>query len=64
MNSKNNWTQYSNYGFQIIATLLLFGGVGYYLDTILPNLSPLFLVIGLLFGVAISLYSLWLSIFK
>ena len=64
MNSKNNWTKYSNYGFQIIATLLLFGGVGYYLDTILAKQAALFLIIGLLAGVAISLYSLWVSIFK
>ena len=64
MKSTNNWIKYSNYGFQIITTLFFFGGIGYYLDTILPNLSPLFLVIGLLIGVAVSLYSLWISIFK
>ena len=64
MKSTNHWIKYSNYGFQIIATLLLFGGVGYYLDTISPKLAPLFLIIGLLIGVAITLYSLWVSIFK
>ena len=48
----------------IITTLLLFGGIGYYLDTILSDLAPLFLLIGLLIGVVVSLYSLWISIFK
>ena len=64
MKSTNNWFKYSNYGFQIITTLLLFGGIGYYLDTILSDLAPLFLLIGLLIGVVVSLYSLWISIFK
>ena len=64
MKSKNSWIKYSNYGFQIITTLFLFGGIGYYLDTILSDLAPLFLIIGLLMGVAISLYNLWISIFK
>ena len=64
MKSKNNWTKYSNYGFQLIATLLLFGAIGYYLDTIMPDRAPLFLISSLLLGVFIGLYHLWVSIFK
>tara|TARA_Y100000590_G_C15331900_1_gene868025 strand:- start:501 stop:695 length:195 start_codon:yes stop_codon:yes gene_type:complete len=64
MNSKNNWIKYSNYGFQIIATLLFFGGIGYYIDTVVPNKAPLFFVLSLLVGVFVGLYHLWVSIFK
>ena len=64
MKKNKDWIKYSNLGFQIIVTLLLFGGIGYYLDTITSNLAPLFLIIGLLVGVAVALYSLWKTIFK
>ena len=64
MIKNKDWIKYSNLGFQIIVTLLLFGGIGYYLDTITSNLAPLFLIIGLLVGVAVALYSLWKTIFK
>ena len=64
MKSNNNWIKYSNFGFQLIATLLLFGLVGYYLDTIMPYRAPLFLILSLLLGVFIGLYYLWVSIFK
>jgi len=64
MRKNKDWIKYSNLGFQIIVTLLLFGGIGYYLDTITSNLAPLFLIIGLLVGVAVALYSLWKTIFK
>ena len=64
MIKNKDWIKYSNLGFQIIVTLLLFGGIGYYLDTLTSNLAPLFLIIGLLVGVVVALYSLWKTIFK
>jgi len=63
MAQNQNWIKYSNLGFQIIVTLLLFGGIGYYLDS-KYNYDAIFLVIGLLLGGAISMYGLWVSIFK
>mgnify|MGYP006120562527 CR=1 FL=1 len=64
MLKNKDWIKYSNLGFQIIATLAVFGGIGYFLDNIYFDYKPLFLI-GLLFiGVAISLYYLWRSIFK
>ena len=48
---------------QIIITLVAFGGFGYYLDA-KYNYDYLFLVIGLLLGTFVAMYSLWVSIFK
>ena len=31
-----DWIKHSNLGFQIITTLALFGGIGYFLDNIYP----------------------------
>ena len=64
MLSKNDWIKYSNLGFQIIVTLGLFGGLGYWLDNYLLDFRPLFLIISLLVGVIVALYHLWVSIFK
>ncbi|MAV65307.1 MAG: hypothetical protein CMG00_08980 [Candidatus Marinimicrobia bacterium] len=64
MSLKNNWVQYSNYGFQIVATLLFFGYIGYYLGSIFIDKFVLFITSGLLFGACVSLYHLWVSIFK
>ena len=64
MLSKNHWVKYSNLGFQVIVTLGLFGGLGYWLDNLFFDFQPLFLIILLLVGVVVSLYHLWLSIFK
>tara|TARA_B100001750_G_scaffold233976_1_gene234782 strand:+ start:144 stop:341 length:198 start_codon:yes stop_codon:yes gene_type:complete len=61
---KNKWIQYSNLGFQIIATLGLFGGIGYFLDNRYPESSPYFLIGLLLVGVGVTLYHLWKTIFK
>jgi len=59
-----NWTRYSNLGFQIIATIGVFGWIGYSLDNSYPDSSPYFLI-GLLFiGVVVALYQLWRVIFK
>ena len=61
---KNDWVKYSNLGFQIMATLGLFGWIGYFLDNKFPELQPLFLILMLLIGAAIALYYLWFSVFK
>ena len=63
MAKNQNWIKYSNLGFQVIITLLLFGGVGYYLDS-KYNYEPVLTIVGLLLGSGIALYSLWVSIFK
>tara|TARA_Y100001970_G_C14204929_1_gene843415 strand:- start:1371 stop:1559 length:189 start_codon:yes stop_codon:yes gene_type:complete len=59
-----NWIKYSNLGFQIIATIGLFGWIGYSLDNHYPNSKPYFLIALIFIGVAISLYQLWKVIFK
>ena len=64
MGLNNNWIKYSNAGFQIIATLALFGCIGYFLDQNYPTLQPLFLILSLLIGIVVSLYHLWTSVFK
>ena len=63
MSKHQNWIKYSNLGFQVIITLLLFGGLGYYLDSEY-NYTPIFTITGLLLGCGIALYSLWVAIFK
>tara|TARA_B100001540_G_scaffold179581_1_gene158395 strand:+ start:722 stop:916 length:195 start_codon:yes stop_codon:yes gene_type:complete len=64
MSSNQNWIKYSNLGFQIIATLSLFGWIGYLIDSRYPDSSPYFLVGFLFIGVAVALYHLWTSIYK
>ena len=61
---EKKWIKYSNLGFQIIATLGLFGWIGYTLDNYYPSFRPLFLIILLLLGAVIALYYLWKTIFK
>tara|TARA_B100000287_G_C20581962_1_gene760706 strand:+ start:43 stop:234 length:192 start_codon:yes stop_codon:yes gene_type:complete len=63
MAQNQNWIKYSNLGFQIIATLCVFGGIGYYIDS-KYNYESVFLIIGLLLGCFIAMYGLWVSIFK
>ena len=60
----NNWIKYSNLGFQIIATIALFGWIGYLIDSSYPDLKPYFLISLLFVGVAVALYQLWRAIFK
>ena len=55
---KNSWMFYSNAGFQIGAALLLFGFIGYKIDSYFLS-SPYCLIIGLLLGAFLSLYDLW-----
>tara|TARA_B100001287_G_C22645530_1_gene512471 strand:+ start:192 stop:383 length:192 start_codon:yes stop_codon:yes gene_type:complete len=61
---KNSWVKYSNAGFQVIATLILFGWIGYEIDSSYPTQSPLLLVLSLFLGVFIALYQLWSSFFR
>tara|TARA_B100001540_G_C15702468_1_gene594550 strand:+ start:537 stop:728 length:192 start_codon:yes stop_codon:yes gene_type:complete len=63
MASNQSWIKYSNLGFQIITTIFVFGGIGYYMDS-KYNYEYLFLTIGLLMGCFVAMYSLWVSIFK
>ena len=64
MLKNKDWIKHSNLGFQIITTLALFGGIGYFLDNIYLNYKPFFFIVSLFIGVAISLYYLWRSLFK
>tara|TARA_B100001029_G_C14984077_1_gene407862 strand:+ start:862 stop:1056 length:195 start_codon:yes stop_codon:yes gene_type:complete len=64
MRPNSDWVKYSNIGFQIIVTLVLFGWIGYFLDNKFSELQPLFLILMLLIGAAIALYYLWISVFK
>ncbi len=64
MRPNSDWVKYSNIGFQIVVTLVLFGWIGYFLDNKFSELQPLFLILMLLIGAAIALYYLWVSIFK
>tara|TARA_Y100001935_G_C17296864_1_gene506630 strand:- start:2150 stop:2341 length:192 start_codon:yes stop_codon:yes gene_type:complete len=61
---KNSWVKYSNAGFQVIATLILFGWIGYEIDSSYPTQSPLLLVLSLFLGVFVALYQLWSSFFQ
>ena len=44
MQKNKDWIKYSNLGFQIITTLALFGGIGYFLDNLYSDYKPFFLI--------------------
>jgi len=55
---KSNWFKFSSIGFQIAASLLLFGWLGNLIDKKLST-NSIFLVCGLLLGGIASLYQAW-----
>ncbi len=55
---KPNWLQFSSIGFQIAASLLLFGWVGNLIDENFL-IAPIGLVTGLISGGGASLYQIW-----
>ena len=55
---KSNWLRLSSIGFQIAASLALFGWIGDLIDNRLDS-NPLFLIVGLIFGATASLYQIW-----
>ena len=55
---KSNWLRLSSIGFQIAGSLALFGWIGDLIDNRLDS-NPLFLIVGLIFGAAASLYQIW-----
>ena len=55
---KSNWLQLSSIGFQIAASLLLFGWIGYLIDKKFST-EPIGLVVGLVIGGLASLYQIW-----
>ena len=55
---KSNWLRLSSIGFQIAASLLLFGLLGDFIDNQF-DANPIFLIIGLIFGAIASLYQIW-----
>lgn len=57
----NNWLALSSVGFQIAASILIFGWIGIKVDNYL-DLYPAGLIIGLLIGGIFSLYKVWISI--
>tara|TARA_B100000029_G_C17527818_1_gene942253 strand:- start:56 stop:250 length:195 start_codon:yes stop_codon:yes gene_type:complete len=56
--TKANWLQFSSIGFQIAASLLLFGWFGYLIDNFF-SINPIGLVVGLVIGGLASLYQIW-----
>jgi len=55
---KSNWLRLSSIGFQIAGSLALFGWIGDLIDNRFDS-NPLFLIVGLIFGAAASLYQIW-----
>jgi len=60
---KSSWLQLSSIGFQIAASLLLFGWIGHLIDKNFL-IEPAGLVVGLIFGGFASLYQIWKMISK
>ena len=56
--TKANWLQFSSIGFQIAASLLLFGWFGDLIDNFF-SINPIGLVVGLVIGGLASLYQIW-----
>ena len=55
---KSNWLSLSSIGFQIAASLLLFGWIGNLIDRNF-SIEPIGLVFGLVIGGVFSLYQIW-----
>jgi len=55
---RSNWLQLSSIGFQIVASLLLFGWIGYLIDKNF-SIDPIGLIAGLIIGGLGSLYQIW-----
>ena len=55
---KTNWLTLSAIGFQLAASLLLFGWVGNLIDNFFL-ISPIGLILGLVIGGIASLYQIW-----
>ena len=49
---------YSGLGVQLMVTILLFAGIGYYLDEQYLSMKPLFTIIFTLLGIAIGLITI------
>ena len=57
---KNNWLKFSYVGFQICASICLFGWIGHKIDQYF-SISPYGLIISLFVGAAGSLYGIWVD---
>ena len=55
---KSNWLELSSIGFQIDASLLLFGWLGNLIDEKFST-NPIGLIVGLVTGGVLSLYQIW-----
>ena len=55
---RSNWLALSSIGFQIAASLLLFGWIGNLIDRNF-SIEPIGLVSGLIIGGVFSLYQIW-----
>tara|TARA_Y100000588_G_C13348941_1_gene541495 strand:- start:259 stop:456 length:198 start_codon:yes stop_codon:yes gene_type:complete len=60
---KSNWLIFSSIGFQLAASLLLFGWVGNLIDRYF-SFSPIGLILGLILGAVSSLYQIWKMVSK
>ncbi len=48
---------YSGLGTQLLVTILLFTGIGYWLDKKFPGMKPVFIIVFSLLGIGIGLVS-------
>lgn len=56
--NKNKFLSFMGFGFQMIATIAVFGWIGNYLDTYLKNSKPFLTLVFLLLGTMGSLWQL------
>ncbi len=55
---QSSWLKFSYVGFQITASIMLFGWLGYKIDKYF-SISPYGLIISLVVGSIVSLYGIW-----
>ncbi|MGM5629275.1 AtpZ/AtpI family protein [Apibacter raozihei] len=55
---------YSGLGMQLLVTILLFAGAGFYMDKKYNNNNPLFIIIFSLLGIGLGLFSVIRQIIK
>jgi F0F1-type ATP synthase assembly protein I len=55
---------YSGLGTQLLVTILLFAGAGYYLDQKFPSIKPVFVIVFSLLGIGIGLVTMIRQILK
>lgn len=52
-----HWARYSQVGIQLLVTIGLMGGLGYWADYEMENAIPWFTILGAVVGIAVGLYN-------